>query len=554
MMMMTTASRQRSLSSSTSYAPAASNKPSSSFFFLSASSGLPGALGSGIGTDVEMIAANHRQSNKTATTTVLHPIPAFANATSYSHQHSSSCYRRSFHNESIGGGGGNGSARVPPTIQISAVAATVSLKKNTTVMSTAAIAPWARRSVITAYRSVATSAAAGAAASNGGGSAMKDEYGSMDSDGDTFVCPDFVLESGVHFPCQLRYKTYGQLNPERDNCVVVCHALTGNASLHAWWGDLLGENRPFDTGRYFVVCCNILGSCYGSTSPASTNPATGQPYGLDYPDVSVQDTVRLQLRLLREALNISSVKAVIGGSFGGMQAVEFAVQAGSTVSNDDADFLANSSSTSSTRPFVRSVVPIACGAQHTAWQIAISEVQRQAIYKDPSWSTDPFGATRGLEVARQIGMVSYRTPRGYCDKFGRHMQPGSEVSLSSSSPPYGSLAPWKVKSYLEYQGSKFLTRFDPVTYVKLTEQMDSHDVTRGRPGGLEQVLGRVEIPALVLGIDSDVLYPLYEQEELARYLPNATLKVIHSIDGHDGFLLEQDQVGRHITDFLLAHN
>lgn len=378
---------------------------------------------------------------------------------------------------------------------------------------------------------------------------MKDEYGAMDSQGDTFVCPDFVLENGTAFPCQLRYQTYGQLNETRDNCVVVCHALTGNASLHAWWGDLLGEHRAFDTSKYFVVCCNILGSCYGSTSPASINPHTGQPYGLDFPDVSVQDTVRLQLKLLQDELNIQSVKAVIGGSFGGMQAVEFAVQAGSSA----AEFTTESPGSNSIQPFVRSVVPIACGAQHTAWQIAISEVQRQAIYKDPHWTTDPFQATSGLEVARQLGMISYRTPQGYVDKFGRQVQATTSSPTSATAAVYGSSAYWKVKSYLEYQGSKFLTRFDPVTYVKLTEQMDSHDVSRGRGGTIDDVLGQVEIPALVLGIDSDLLYPLAEQEELARGLPNAALKVIHSVDGHDGFLLEQEQVGNYITEFLTHH-
>lgn len=451
-------------------------------------------MGSGIGTDVEMIAANHRYINGSipspnSRSLHLRRLPSFRTKPSYPH-------------------------------------------------SNAVTDSFARAPVLSVARISTKPASPGSIATTD--SAMKDEYGAMDSQGDTFNCADFVLESGAHFPCQLRYKTYGTLNKQRDNCVVVCHALTGNASLHAWWGDLLGDGRAFDTSKYFVVCCNILGSCYGSTSPASTNPSTGKPYGVDFPDVSVQDTVRLQLRLLKEKLQIASVKAVIGGSFGGMQAVEFAVQAGSS----DAEF-----ATSFSEPFVRSVVPIACGAQHTAWQIAISEVQRQAIYKDPSWSVDPFSATRGLEVARQLGMISYRTPKGYCDKFGRTMQNGTDRSGSS----YGSSADWKVKSYLEYQGSKFLTRFDPVTYVKLTEQMDSHDVTRGRSASLESVLGRVEIPALVLGIDSDILYPLHEQEELAKFLPNSTLKVIHSIDGHDGFLLEQDQVGKHITDFLLVH-
>jgi len=368
---------------------------------------------------------------------------------------------------------------------------------------------------------------------------MQDEYGQMDDSGSTYVYSgDYVLENGQSIPnAQLRYQTYGQLNAQRDNVLVICHALTGNASLHAWWGDLLGSGRAFDTDKYFVICCNILGSCYGSTSPQSINPATGKPYGVDFPDVSVKDTVRLQLLLLQNELKVKSVQAVIGGSFGGMQAVEFAVQAGSSRADftDDEGF-----------PYVRSVVPIACGAQHTAWQIAISEVQRQAIYKDPQWNSNPTKATDGLEIARQLGMVSYRTPVGYQGKFGRHTQ-------TDDSPAYGSKATWQVKSYLRYQGQKFLDRFDPVTYVKMTEQMDSHDVVRGRGNSLQRVLADVEIPALVLGIDSDVLYPLREQEELATLLPNGHLQIIRSDDGHDGFLLEQEQVANHITNFLNVH-
>jgi homoserine O-acetyltransferase len=195
------------------------------------------------------------------------------------------------------------------------------------------------------------------------------------------------------------------------------------------------------------------------------------------------------------------------------------------------------------------VVLIACGATHTAWQIGISEVQRQAIYADPNWESDPFQATKGLEVARQVGMVSYRTPEGFRRKFGRQV-----LSAESQSPlecRYGSNTTWSVKSYLEYQGVKIIDRFDPVTYVKLTEQLDSHDVARGRvDGSVSEVLKRIEIPACILGIDSDILYPLPEQKELAEMIPNSDLHIIHSDDGHDGFLLEQEQVSRVIVDFL----
>lgn len=161
---------------------------------------------------------------------------------------------------------------------------------------------------------------------------MKDEYGEMTADGESFVKKDFALENHVVLPeAELRYQTYGTLNKERDNVLVICHALTGNASLHGWWGGLLGENKAFDTSKYFVICCNILGSCYGSTNPQSIDPRTGEMYGLDFPDISVQDTVKLQLLLLKEELGISSIKSVIGGSFGGMQTMEFAVQGGSSI-------------------------------------------------------------------------------------------------------------------------------------------------------------------------------------------------------------------------------
>lgn len=448
---------------------------------------------------------------------------------------------------------------------------------------------------------------------------MDDEYGAMNSAGKTFTYPSpYQLESfgtfghwsgnaaamtqqiprGVLHPAYINYNTYGTLNNTRDNVLVICHALTGNASLEAWWGDLLGPGKAFDTDQYFIVCCNILGSCYGSVGPSSLRPGyddgsvpeekdipkgiprnrSGQAiYGMDFPDVSVRDTVRLQLFLLKHELKINSVKCVIGGSFGGMQVMEYCVMAGATrpvvvggggrvngngqngvkpfgigdnkgVAYGIGEFVTKRNGR--IEPFVRSAVPIACGAAHTAWQIGISETQRQAIYADPKWSNgryDPHDPpTSGLSVARQVAMISYRTPLGYHKKFGRAL-------MDEAGPAFGSKAPWQVKSYLEYQGRKFVERFDPVTYVKLTEQMDSHDIARGR-GSIENVLGFVEIPVCVLGIDSDVLYPLREQEELVQSMPNAELKIIHSDAGHDGFLLEQDQVASHIKSFLYSHD
>ena len=281
---------------------------------------------------------------------------------------------------------------------------------------------------------------------------------------------------------------------------------------------MLGPGRPFDTSKYLVVCANVLGSCYGSTGPQSTNPETGKPYGNSFPDVSIRDTVRLHMMMAKEDIGAQRVHSAIGGSMGGMQALEWALLGGD---------------------YVRSAVSIGCGAAHTAWQIGMSETQRQAIYADPKWNqgnvdmNDPPNA--GLVVARQMAMLSYRTAQGYQGKFGREVDPSSGL--------------FQARKYLEYQGKKFVDRFDPVTYIKITEQMDRHDVGHNR-GGVTAALNSIKCRYMVMGIDSDLLYPLHEQEELHRGIPNSEFKIIKSPDGHDGFLLEQDQVGTNIDSFL----
>mmetsp|Transcript_19345 Transcript_19345/g.27200 ORF Transcript_19345/g.27200 Transcript_19345/m.27200 type:complete len:568 (+) Transcript_19345:527-2230(+) len=495
--------------------------------------------GSGIGTDSSMIAANDRFGVNRNQHDHGH-----GHGHGHIHEHVSSHSKQYFHTANH-----NVNAKAQTTT-------TTTTSTNTTTTTT----------TVTTRRTLSEK------------SGMDDEYGEMTADGNTYVYPEpFELESGEFLPhAQLRYMTYGTLNEERNNVLVVCHALTGNASLHSWWGDLLGPGQAFDTDKYFVVCCNILGSCYGSTGPASPihggsnndndidndhpeqpqQPPQTETYGIHFPDVSVRDSVTLQLHMLQNDLGIKSVKCVIGGSFGGMQAIEHAVQAGSVGSQFAID-----DDTGKAVPFVRSVVPIACGAAHTAWQIGISEVQRQAIYADPKWNdghpdpSDP--PLKGLSVARQIGMVTYRTAMGYESKFGRKVRhrDGAAAGTSSNTHhvPYGRHAQWEVKSYLEYQGWKFLSRFDPVTYIKLTEQLDTHDVGRNR-GGKELALSSVKIPAMIMGIDSDILYPIHEQEELANLFPNGHLKVIHSDAGHDGFLLEQEQVAKHIIHFLESHD
>ena len=364
--------------------------------------------------------------------------------------------------------------------------------------------------------------------STGDGGGMEDEYGVMDSSGETYNVPRFSLESGkVLKDVKVRYRTWGELNSNGDNALVVCHALTGNASLDSWWGDLLGPGLPFDTDKYFVVCANVLGSCYGTTGPTSTNPETNDAYKSDFPHVTVRDSVRLHSELIRDALGVQSIKSVIGGSMGGMQALEWM-------------FLGED--------FVRSACPLACGTHHHTWQIAISESQRAALYADPKFMGglyDPADPPNGgLSVARQIAMISYRSHRAYEKKFGRQRAKGEDEDDLSST--------FDVEGYLRHQGEKFLSRFDANSYITVTQLMDSHDVGRGR-GGENSALGGLKQPALVVGIDSDALYPISEQEALSTMIPNCEFHAIRSDEGHDGFLLEQDQIGSLIEKFLDKH-
>ena len=364
--------------------------------------------------------------------------------------------------------------------------------------------------------------------SNGGEEekSMQDEYGDMDDSGETFTTRKFRLESGkVLDEVNVRYKTWGELNDSADNAIVVCHALTGNASLDSWWGDLLGPSLPFDTNKYFVVCANVLGSCYGTTGPTSINPSTGVEYANEFPHVTVRDSVKAHQQLLKDGLGVKSVKSVIGGSMGGMQVLEWMFYGSD---------------------FVRTAVPLACGAHHHAWQIAISESQRQAIYADSKFFSGKYAKDDpphgGLSVARQIAMISYRTHTAYENKFGRTRAEGEESSENLD-------AMFSVESYLHHQGKKFLTRFDPNSYITCTQLMDSHDVGRNR-GGAELALSTLKQPSMIIGIDSDALYPITEQEHLAKCIKNSELHILRSDEGHDGFLLEQVQIAALIEEFL----
>lgn len=383
-------------------------------------------------------------------------------------------------------------------------------------------------------------------------SALQDEYSNMSSDGERFHTESFELESGLVLrDVTVVYKTWGTLNAAADNVVVVGHALTGNADAASWWGGLIGPGQPLDTDRFFVFCANILGSPYGTTSPLDLMPAGGTPwaapraaprgeklrYAADFPYVTVRDSVALHKQVL-DALGVNAVHAVVGGSLGGMQALEWLIMYPSLVKRG---------------------VLIASSAFQSAWQIGISETQRQAIYRDPRWRNGFYHMdappTDGLAVARQGAMIWYRAHPAYMAKFGRQRQQpklgdaADSARLSSGGGAEGAPPNYAVEGYLEEQGRKFLRRgFDANCYVALTRQLDSHDVgrARGAHGGdapVEAVLSGVTQPVAVVGLESDVLYPLEEQRFMAGALPNGVLHVISTMQGHDGFLLEPKQIG-----------
>jgi len=327
---------------------------------------------------------------------------------------------------------------------------------------------------------------------------------------------DFITEAGHHFKTpEVAYKTWGTLNESRDNVILICHALTGHAAADEWFPGLIGKNKLYDPAKNFILCINVPGSCYGSVGPWSENPKTGEPYRASFPAVTIRDMVRFQ-QLLLDQLDIRGIELVIGGSMGGMQALEFAIM----------------------DRRIQSACLIAMGAAHRPWAIGISEAQRAAIKADPKWNGGNYeyddGPDQGLAAARMMAMITYRTPDNYDTKFERRKQDESDL--------------FQVQSYLRYQGEKLAKRFDANSYVILSKAMDTHDISRCRPPK-DVLLNRVEIPVQIIGVDSDHLYPVPEQEELAKYLPNSRLHLIESPYGHDAFLIEFEQLHEIIQPF-----
>lgn len=315
------------------------------------------------------------------------------------------------------------------------------------------------------------------------------------------------LESGQSLPLtDVVFHTYGMLNTDKSNVVWFCHALTANSDVADWWESLVGEGKTYDPGKHFIICANIIGSCYGSSGPLSINPETQNPYFSNFPQITIRDMVNVHIAL-RKHLGIEKINTIIGGSMGGYQALEWAI----------------------VEPTLfEKLVLVATGAQESAWGIAIHTAQRLAIETDISWKEhSPQAGAQGLKTARAIGMLTYRN----YDAFVK-TQSDAEHKLDN----------FKASSYINYQGEKLVKRFNTYSYWLLTKAMDSHNISRNR-GKLEDVLKSIQTKTIIIGISSDHLCPIPEQKFLAQHIPNSTFVEIDSPYGHDGFLIEGAKIG-----------
>ncbi len=312
----------------------------------------------------------------------------------------------------------------------------------------------------------------------------------------------------------IAYHTYGVINADKSNVVWVCHALTANSDVSDWWNGLFGEQDYFNPDEHYVVCANVLGSPYGSTNPTSTDPASGNPYLLNFPSFTIRDLAHCH-ELLARHLDIDRINVLIGGSLGGQQAMEWAI-------------------TSPDR--IEHLVLLATNAQHSPWGIAFNESQRLTIAADPTfYAGKPSGGAAGLKAARSIALLSYRSYHTYSSTQREEKQ---EV-----------FDDFRASSYQNYQGEKLVRRFNAYSYWYLSKAMDSHHVGRYRESN-EKALSGIKANTLVIGITSDLLFPIEEQRFLARHIPEAELSEIDSFYGHDGFLIETAAIALAIDGFL----
>ena len=338
-------------------------------------------------------------------------------------------------------------------------------------------------------------------------------------------------------PVDVAYQSYGALNGAKSNAILVLHAFSGDAHAAGispetgkpgWWDNMIGPGKALDTNKYFVICSNVLGGCRGTTGPSSINPATGKPFAMTFPIITIGDMVRLQ-RMLVEHLGIRRLLSVTGGSMGGMQALEWAV---------------------AHPEMVASAMPIATTARHSAQQIAFDEVGRQAVMADPDWANGDYYdknlPARGLAVARMVGHITYMSDDSMREKFGRRLRNRVEFGPDFDTE-------FEVESYLRYRGAQFVERFDANSYLYITKALDYFDLANGR-GSLAEVLGKTAARFLVISFTSDWLYPTYQSLEIVNALRSRNRDVAYceltSNYGHDAFLVDIGEQTEILRGFL----
>ncbi len=326
----------------------------------------------------------------------------------------------------------------------------------------------------------------------------------------------FPLENGQVLPdIRIGYHTYGHLNATGDNVVWVCHALTANSDVIRWWPGMVGEHRYVDPEKHFIVCANIIGSCYGSSGPLTEDPATRKKYFSNFPAITIRDMVKAHI-LLRKYLGIKKIHLLMGGSMGGYQALEWVLMEPG---------------------IIQDIFLIATSAAESPWGIAVHATQRLSIEADSTWmDLQPDAGAKGLRAARGIGILTYRNYAIMKEK--------------QSDPEINKLDNYRASSYITYQGNKLSRRFNAYSYWLLTKAMDSHNIARNRGGDLKKVLASIPQRTLIVGITSDILCPLAEQEFLADNMPNSTLISIDSLYGHDGFMVETERIGHCLKEWM----
>ncbi len=323
------------------------------------------------------------------------------------------------------------------------------------------------------------------------------------------------LESGYVLPkYHLAYTTYGKLNEDKNNVVWVFHALTANSEPLEWWPGLVGDGKLFDPAKYFIVCVNMPGSCYGSIGPLDKNPHSGQTYFHDFPFFTPRDMIR-SYQPLKDFLGIEKIHIGIGGSMGGQQLLEWAIE--------EPDLF-------------EYIFPIGTNAQHSPWGIALNSAQRMCVEADTTWQKkDQRAGIEGMKAARSVALISYRNYETYL--------------ATQSETDSEKIDDYKSESYQKYQGEKLAKRFNAFSYYFLSKGMDSHNVGRGRES-VEKALQKINSKTLAIGISTDILFPVIEQQLIAENIPKGQFVEINSLYGHDGFLLEYEQIQKIIEGFL----